>query len=131
MPLVLSAPDAPAAQELRTISDALGTRARGLAGPALSISPREGFVRGPRELRRGGLTGPANRAGGSVSGRYYGEVPQLGRPRVKFPHTPPNSRPEGQSQDRGGSPHSGSVADSKPERELAQFLTPAPRRSNR
>jgi ATP-binding protein involved in chromosome partitioning len=40
VPLVLSAPDAPAAQELRTISDALGTRARGLAGRSLSISPR-------------------------------------------------------------------------------------------
>ena len=40
VPLVLSAPDAPAAQELRTVADALGTRARGLAGRSLSISPR-------------------------------------------------------------------------------------------
>jgi ATP-binding protein involved in chromosome partitioning len=40
MPLVLSTPDAPAAQELRKVADALGTRARGLAGRSLSISPR-------------------------------------------------------------------------------------------
>ena len=40
VPLVLSAPDAPAAQELRTVADALSTRARGLAGRSLSISPR-------------------------------------------------------------------------------------------
>jgi ATP-binding protein involved in chromosome partitioning len=40
MPLVLSDPDAPAAQELRQVADALGTRARGLAGRSLSISPR-------------------------------------------------------------------------------------------
>jgi ATP-binding protein involved in chromosome partitioning len=39
MPLVLSDPDAPAAQELRTVADALSTRARGLAGRSLSISP--------------------------------------------------------------------------------------------
>jgi ATP-binding protein involved in chromosome partitioning len=40
MPLVLSAPDAPAAQELRKVADGLSTRARGLAGRSLSISPR-------------------------------------------------------------------------------------------
>ena len=40
MPLVLSDPDAPAAQELRKVAEALGTRARGLAGRSLSISPR-------------------------------------------------------------------------------------------
>jgi ATP-binding protein involved in chromosome partitioning len=40
MPLVLSAPDAPAAQELSKVADGLSTRARGLAGRSLSISPR-------------------------------------------------------------------------------------------
>ena len=40
MPLVLSAPDAPAAQKLRKVADGLSTRARGLAGRSLSISPR-------------------------------------------------------------------------------------------
>jgi ATP-binding protein involved in chromosome partitioning len=40
MPLVLSDAEAPAAQELRKIADGLGTRARGLAGRSLSISPR-------------------------------------------------------------------------------------------
>jgi ATP-binding protein involved in chromosome partitioning len=40
MPLVLSAPDAPAAQELRRVADTLSTKARGLAGRSLSISPR-------------------------------------------------------------------------------------------
>jgi ATP-binding protein involved in chromosome partitioning len=40
MPLVLSAPDAPAAQELLKVADGLSTRARGLAGRSLSISPR-------------------------------------------------------------------------------------------
>jgi ATP-binding protein involved in chromosome partitioning len=40
MPLVLSAPDAPAAQELRKVADTLSTKARGLAGRSLSISPR-------------------------------------------------------------------------------------------
>jgi ATP-binding protein involved in chromosome partitioning len=40
VPLVLSTPDAPAAQELRQVADALSTRARGLAGRSLSISPR-------------------------------------------------------------------------------------------
>ncbi len=40
MPLVLSTPDAPAAQELRRVADGLSTRARGLAGRSLSISPR-------------------------------------------------------------------------------------------
>ncbi len=40
VPLVLSDPDAPAAQELRQVADALSTRARGLAGRSLSISPR-------------------------------------------------------------------------------------------
>ena len=39
MPLVLSDPAAPAAQELRQVADALSTRARGLAGRSLSISP--------------------------------------------------------------------------------------------
>ena len=40
IPLVLSEPDAPAAQELRKVADGLSTRARGLAGRSLSISPR-------------------------------------------------------------------------------------------
>jgi ATP-binding protein involved in chromosome partitioning len=40
MPLVHSDAEAPAAQELRKIADGLGTRARGLAGRSLSISPR-------------------------------------------------------------------------------------------
>ena len=40
MPLVLSTPEAPAAQELRKVADGLSTRARGLAGRSLSISPR-------------------------------------------------------------------------------------------
>jgi ATP-binding protein involved in chromosome partitioning len=40
LPLVLSDATAPAAQELRKIADGLGTRARGLAGRSLSISPR-------------------------------------------------------------------------------------------
>jgi ATP-binding protein involved in chromosome partitioning len=40
MPLVLSAPDAPAAQELRKVADRLATKSRGLAGRSLSISPR-------------------------------------------------------------------------------------------
>ncbi|HEY0718758.1 MAG TPA: Mrp/NBP35 family ATP-binding protein [Streptosporangiaceae bacterium] len=40
VPLVLSAPDAPAAQALRKVADGLSTRARGLAGRSLSISPR-------------------------------------------------------------------------------------------
>jgi ATP-binding protein involved in chromosome partitioning len=40
IPLVLSTPDAPAAQELRKVADGLSTRARGLAGRSLSISPR-------------------------------------------------------------------------------------------
>jgi ATP-binding protein involved in chromosome partitioning len=39
MPLVLSDPDAPAALELHKIADTLGTRARGLAGRSLSITP--------------------------------------------------------------------------------------------
>jgi ATP-binding protein involved in chromosome partitioning len=39
MPLVLSDPDSPASLELRKIADHLGTRARGLAGRSLSISP--------------------------------------------------------------------------------------------
>ena len=39
MPLVLSDPDSPAALELRKIADHLGTRARGLAGRSLSITP--------------------------------------------------------------------------------------------
>jgi ATP-binding protein involved in chromosome partitioning len=40
MPLVLSDPAAPAALELTKIADNLGSRARGLAGRSLSISPR-------------------------------------------------------------------------------------------
>jgi ATP-binding protein involved in chromosome partitioning len=40
VPLVLSDPEAPAAQELRQVADALSARARGLAGRSLSISPR-------------------------------------------------------------------------------------------
>jgi ATP-binding protein involved in chromosome partitioning len=40
MPLVLSDPASPASLELRKIADHLGTRARGLAGRSLSISPR-------------------------------------------------------------------------------------------
>jgi ATP-binding protein involved in chromosome partitioning len=40
MPLVLSDPAAPAAIELAKIADNLGSRARGLAGRSLSISPR-------------------------------------------------------------------------------------------
>jgi ATP-binding protein involved in chromosome partitioning len=39
MPLVLSDPDSPASVELNKIADHLGTRARGLAGRSLSISP--------------------------------------------------------------------------------------------
>jgi ATP-binding protein involved in chromosome partitioning len=39
-PLVLSDPDSPASLELRKIADGLGSRARGLAGRSLSISPR-------------------------------------------------------------------------------------------
>src|SRR6201992_2897992 len=42
VPLVLSDPDAPAAQELRQVADGLGARARRLVGRALSISPRLG-----------------------------------------------------------------------------------------
>lgn len=38
-PLVLSAPDAPAAKALIGVADRLGTRARGLAGMSLNISP--------------------------------------------------------------------------------------------
>jgi ATP-binding protein involved in chromosome partitioning len=40
MPLVLSDPDAPAAQELRKVADGLATKTRGLVGRSLSISPR-------------------------------------------------------------------------------------------
>ena len=39
-PLVLTDPGTPAAQQLREIAESLGTRARGLAGRSLSISPR-------------------------------------------------------------------------------------------
>jgi ATP-binding protein involved in chromosome partitioning len=39
MPLVLSDPDSPAALELSKIADGLATRARGLAGRSLSITP--------------------------------------------------------------------------------------------
>jgi ATP-binding protein involved in chromosome partitioning len=38
-PLVLSAPDTPAAKALAGVADRLGTRARGLAGMSLNISP--------------------------------------------------------------------------------------------
>ena len=38
-PLVLDDPDAPAAQVLRGVADRLGTRARGLAGRSLGLSP--------------------------------------------------------------------------------------------
>src|ERR1700678_2005432 len=40
MPLVLGDPDSPAALALRKIADELGSRARGLAGRSLSLSPR-------------------------------------------------------------------------------------------
>jgi ATP-binding protein involved in chromosome partitioning len=39
-PLVLTDPETPAAAELRKVADGLSTRARGLAGRSLSISPR-------------------------------------------------------------------------------------------
>jgi ATP-binding protein involved in chromosome partitioning len=39
VPLVLADPDAPAAKELRMLADRLGTRARGLVGLSLPISP--------------------------------------------------------------------------------------------
>ncbi|HEX4255309.1 MAG TPA: P-loop NTPase, partial [Streptosporangiaceae bacterium] len=39
-PLVLTDPETPAAQELHKVADGLSTRARGLAGRSLSISPR-------------------------------------------------------------------------------------------
>ncbi len=39
VPLVLSAPDSPAAKELRKIADALGARKRGLAGMSLGLDP--------------------------------------------------------------------------------------------
>ncbi|MDX6287815.1 MAG: ATP-binding protein involved in chromosome partitioning [Frankiales bacterium] len=39
IPLVLADPDAPAAKELRALADRLGTRARGLVGLSLPISP--------------------------------------------------------------------------------------------
>jgi ATP-binding protein involved in chromosome partitioning len=39
VPLVLAVPDAPAAKELRALADRLGTRARGLSGLSLPISP--------------------------------------------------------------------------------------------
>jgi ATP-binding protein involved in chromosome partitioning len=38
-PLVLSMPDAPAAQALRKIAHTLGSRPRGLAGMSLGITP--------------------------------------------------------------------------------------------
>jgi len=38
-PLVLDAPDAPAAQVLRGVADRLGSRARGLAGRSLGLTP--------------------------------------------------------------------------------------------
>src|SRR6202167_1334021 len=40
MPLVLGDPDSPAALALRKIADELGSRARGLAGRSLGITPR-------------------------------------------------------------------------------------------
>lgn len=39
IPLVLSRPDSAAAQALRSIADSLGTRARGLSGRSLGLSP--------------------------------------------------------------------------------------------
>lgn len=39
VPLVLSAPDSPAAQELRKVADALSSRKRGLAGMSLGLDP--------------------------------------------------------------------------------------------
>jgi ATP-binding protein involved in chromosome partitioning len=39
IPLVLSAPDSPAAKVLRTIADQLAGKPRGLAGMALSLTP--------------------------------------------------------------------------------------------
>jgi ATP-binding protein involved in chromosome partitioning len=36
---VLSAPDSPAAKELRKVADALGARKRGLAGMSLGLDP--------------------------------------------------------------------------------------------
>jgi ATP-binding protein involved in chromosome partitioning len=39
VPLVLSDPDSPAANELRQVAERLGSRARGLAGRSLSLSP--------------------------------------------------------------------------------------------
>ena len=38
-PLVLSDPDAPASTVLRDVAERLGTRARGLAGMSLGITP--------------------------------------------------------------------------------------------
>jgi len=38
-PLVLTDPEAPAAQELEKVARALGHRARGLAGRSLGLSP--------------------------------------------------------------------------------------------
>ena len=38
-PLVLTDPDAPAAQALEAVATALGRRARGLAGRSLGLSP--------------------------------------------------------------------------------------------
>ncbi|MGI8627994.1 MAG: P-loop NTPase, partial [Geodermatophilaceae bacterium] len=39
IPLVLSSPETAAAKALRTVADALGTRARGLVGRALDLTP--------------------------------------------------------------------------------------------
>ncbi|MBA3799905.1 MAG: P-loop NTPase, partial [Geodermatophilaceae bacterium] len=39
VPLVLSQPDSAAAKALRTVADSLGTRARGLSGRALGLTP--------------------------------------------------------------------------------------------
>lgn len=39
VPLVLSAPDSPAAKALRKVADALGARKRGLAGMSLGLDP--------------------------------------------------------------------------------------------
>jgi ATP-binding protein involved in chromosome partitioning len=39
VPLVLSAPDSAAAQQLTSIAQGLGTRARGLAGRQLGLMP--------------------------------------------------------------------------------------------
>ena len=48
VPIVLSAPDTPAAKVLRTVADQLAGKPRGLAGMSLSLTPTsrdaEGFI---------------------------------------------------------------------------------------